>query len=62
MDTNQKALNGGDFMIAEGLSVRFEKTEITKYISLTPYDDMTPENEKNYKIVIQRVEGLFSFH
>jgi hypothetical protein len=60
VDTNQRAFNGGDFNVAEGLSERFEKGEKTKYISLTPNDDGEPENEKTYRIVISRLEGMFS--
>ncbi|XP_053405379.1 adhesion G-protein coupled receptor V1-like [Mercenaria mercenaria] len=54
--TNEKAYNGGDFVVAEGLSERFEKGERTKYISLSPRDDDEPENERTYTILITRVE------
>ena len=55
--TNAKALNGGDFMTAQNLSVRFQKGEATQYMKITPRVDNEPENEEIYTIKISSLRG-----
>lgn len=55
--TNEIARDGGDFTDAENLSIRFDKGEKTKYISITPRVDNQPEKEKTYTIRLVRLQG-----
>ena len=50
-------MNGGDFIQAENLNVRFEKGETTKSIALTPRIDNEPEISITYIVKLMSVEG-----
>lgn len=58
--SNRLMYDGGEFGKANG-SVRFQEFEINQLLEVTPRMDNTPEEDKNFKIILSSTasESLF---